>query len=192
MLTKKGSEPEYLKGSLLIAMPDMQDSRFANSVILMIYHSEENAMGVVINKVAGHMQVGAISGEGEGVVTESDPMPVHYGGPVENERAIIVHSGDCREYASTQTINEKFSITTTPDILEDLSKGEGPSSLLLALGYAGWHAGQLESELQRNSWLICDGDPELVFDTADEDKWEAAIKSLGIKPSMLAMAGGTA
>ena len=185
-------DDSYLDGHLLVAMPDMMDPRFSKSVILMIFHTAEGAMGVVVNKPAGHVQVSEILKSGKGVPVESDPIPIHFGGPVDHERAIIIHSRDCREYTSTKFINEHFGVTTTPDILADFSKGEGPSSSLLVLGYAGWAAGQLESELEQNSWLTCDGNPELVFNTDADVKWEAAIKSLGISPSMLSSLGGSA
>ena len=186
------SGQEYLIGKMLIAMPDMQDSRFQRSVILMVYHSDENAMGVVVNKVAGQMQVGSAQQDDEKIVADSEPVPVYFGGPVESERAIIIHSSDSREYNSTKIISDDFRITTTPDILEDFSRGEGPTYMILALGYAGWGPGQLENELQENSWLICEGSPDVVFDTDDDRKWEAALKSIGINPSMLAAAGGSA
>ncbi len=181
----------YLDGRLLVAMPDMMDPRFSKSVILMIFHTAEGAMGVVVNKPAGQVQVSEIL-RSEGQAPDSESIPVYFGGPVDHERAIIVHSRDCEEYASTKFINEHFGVTTTPDILEDFSKGEGPSSSLLVLGYAGWAAGQLESELEHNSWLTCDGNPELVFEIDADMKWEAAIKSLGISPSMLSSLGGSA
>ncbi|MCY3878695.1 MAG: YqgE/AlgH family protein [Rhodobacteraceae bacterium] len=186
------AKSEYLAGSLLVAMPDMGDSQFTRSVILMLDHSAESAMGVVVNKVAGFMQVGAFTEGGEEPIAESNPMPVHFGGPVGKERAIAIHSADCERYELTKEINGEFLVTTSPDILLDLSRGNGPSRVILALGYAGWGAGQLESELQNNAWLICRGSPDIVFQTDDDDKWEAAIKSLGVDPAALVMTGGTA
>ncbi len=186
----KVESSDYLSGQLLVAMPDMMDSRFDRCVILLIYHSDENAMGVVINQTAGQMHVGAFAEDGSEVC--SSAVPVHYGGPVDDERAIIVHTGDCKKYMSTKVINDEFSVTTTPDILEDMTQGEGPSSALLALGYAGWFGGQLEAEIKRNTWLICKANPKLVFETADDKKWEAALRSLGINPGMLSPGGGSA
>ena len=183
----------YFGGDLLIAMPDMADPRFKKCVILLIVHSENDAMGVVVNKPAGQVQIHELTSGGESISTgEPHSIPVHYGGPVEHERAIILHSPDCQDYESTRVVNEHFCVTTTPDILEDFSKGSGPASSLFVLGYAGWSAGQLEDELQRNAWLVCRGDPELVFDVHPDQKWEAAVKSLGISPSMLSSGGGTA
>lgn len=183
----------FFGGDLLIAMPDMADPRFKKCVILLIVHSENDAMGVVVNKPAGQVQIHELTqDEDEQSASAPQSIPVHYGGPVEHERAIIVHSPDCREYESMRRVNEHFCVTTTPDILEDFSRGSGPSSRLFVLGYAGWRSGQLEDELQRNAWLVCRGDPELVFDIEPDRKWEAAIKSLGINPSMLSSGGGTA
>ena len=186
------SGTEYLRGSLLISMPDMADPRFAKCVILLIFHSKAGAMGVVVNKPAGQI---LLSDMVAGAAADNDiekSIPVHFGGPVENERAIIIHSRDCSDYSSTQFVNDDFGVTTTPDILDDFLKGQGPSSRLLVLGYAGWSAGQLETEIQMNSWLTCKGDPDLVFNIAAEKKWNAAVKSLGISPSMLSSGGGSA
>ena len=113
----------YFGGDLLIAMPDMADPRFKKCVILLIVHSENDAMGVVVNKPAGQVQIHELTSGGESISTaEPHSIPVHYGGPVEHERAIILHSPDCRDYESTRVVNEHFCVTTTPDILEDFSK----------------------------------------------------------------------
>ncbi len=190
------SEQEYLSGKLLVAMPDMADPRFRKSVILMVAHSDEIAMGVVVNKIAGHLQatgLGQENGQEERTqTTDSVSIPVYFGGPVESERAFIVHSAHSREYESTQVINDDFSLTTTPDILDDLTRGKAPAHVIVALGYAGWAPGQLESELHRNAWLVCDGDPSVVFEAEIGEKWKAALQLIGINPLKLAAAGGTA
>lgn len=183
---------QKLVGKLLVSMPNMADSRFDNSVILMIHHNEESSMGVVVNKVAGLMQIGTLSKENKKIDADSDPLPVYFGGPVDCERATILHSNDVPEYSATIAIGEHFCVTACPDILEDYSRGSGPNHMIIALGYAGWGPGQLEDELKQNSWLICDAGAGLVFDTEDNQKWDSALKSMGIRPSMLSAIGGSA
>ena len=184
---------EYLIGQLLVAMPDIGDPRFAKSVILLCFHSDEGAMGVVLNKPAGKVKISDImQNDDKEAKEEFDTIPIHFGGPVEQYRAIFVHSCDCDEYSSTKFVSEKFGLTTTPDILEDFSRGKGPKSSKLLLGYAGWSPGQLEDEIQKNAWLVCDSDPEIVFGTGSVELWNAAVKSLGISPSMLSSVGGRA
>ncbi len=185
-------DEKELVGQLLVSMPKMADKRFTNSVILMIHHNEESSMGVVVNKVAGLMQVGTWSKEEEKVKSESDPLPVYYGGPVDCERATIIHSRDVKDYSETVALGEHYCVTACPDILEDFSRGDGPKNMIIALGYAGWGPGQLESELRKNAWLVCKGGRTLVFDTQDDQKWESALKSMGIRPSMLTSMGGSA
>ena len=184
---------EYLKGQLLIAMPDIGDPRFDKSVVLLCFHSDEGAMGVVLNKPAGLIKLSDIVKKDGEVVKESpETIPFHFGGPVEQYRAMIVHTCDCESYSSTNFVSEEFGLTTTPDILEDISNGKGPAGKKLLLGYAGWSPGQLEEEIQKNAWLVCDSDPGLIFETGSEEMWNEAVKSLGIAPSMLSSVGGRA
>ncbi|MCY4542552.1 MAG: YqgE/AlgH family protein [Rhodobacteraceae bacterium] len=184
--------PQYLAGKLLIAMPGMRDPRFAKSVVLMLDHDESRATGVVINKPAGFMQLGLDRpGEGE-QPPETEQIPVHYGGPIDKKVAIIVHSSDRDDYESTLRVNDDLCVTSTPHILEDIWAGTGPQCRLFVLGYAGWGPGQLEGELQENSWLVGNGSLELVFKTSASDKWNAAIQALGINPSKLSTTGGIA
>ncbi len=188
----KDYSPQYLSGKLLIAMPGMSDPRFAKSVVLMLDHDESRATGVVINKPAGFMQFGSehvVEGEGP---PDSEQIPVYYGGPIDKEVAIIVHSSDRADYESTMKVTDDLCVTSTPHILEDIWVGNGPLSRLFVLGYAGWGAGQLEGELQQNAWLVGNGSPKLVFDTKASEKWSAAVQSLGINPNKLSSAGGNA
>lgn len=183
---------QYLSGKLLIAMPDMADPRFRKSVVLMLFHSDKDAMGVVVNKIAGSICATQISDADEDAADESLILPLHDGGPVDPERIMVIHGGDGSEYPSTQVINEHFCMTLTPDIFEDLSHGRGPRDNLLILSYSGWAGGQLENEIASNAWLVCDASPKLVFRTESHMKWEAAIRSLGFSPGMLAPSGGSA
>ena len=185
-------DKKYFAGKILIAMPDMTDPRFSKCIILMIFHSDAGAMGIVVNKPAGHIEISEFVNEGERKETQLETIPIHFGGPMDHSRAFIIHSVDCRQYSSTRQVSDHFGITMTPDILEELSNGEGPASSLFAFGYAGWAPGQLESELQHNVWLICDGDPDLVFNVEPNERWDAAIKSLGFSPAHLSAGGGSA
>jgi len=186
-------DSDSLNGKLLIAMPAMGDPRFARSVIYMCAHSDDGAMGLIINKPAHDLkfadlleQLNITPGEG------AREIRVHFGGPVEHGRGFVLHSSDYMSEDSTLQVDDQFGMTATQDILEDLSKGGGPRDCLLALGYAGWGPGQLEGELQANGWLTCDALPEIVFGEADDGKWEAALASMGITPSFLSASGGTA
>ena len=183
---------EYLDGKLLIAMPSMADPRFVNSVILMLFHDSTRAMGVVINKPAGFMQIAEQKEDSPEETLETEQVPVYYGGPVEHEVALILHSSDRSDYESTRVVNEHFCITSTPHILKDITNGTGPVCQLFLLGYASWGPGQLETELRRNDWLIANSTPEIVFKTSAQNKWEAAVQGLGIHPGLLSAKGGNA
>ena len=173
-------------------MPSMEDPYFENSVILILDHDETKAVGIVINKPAGFIQFGKQVGEGKTEVWDNLQIPVYFGGPVDSELAMIVHTCDITDYESSQVINEHFCVTSSLHILEDISKGEGPDKRLFSLGYASWSPGQLEHELQENVWLIGDGSSDLVFNTTAQDMWSTAIQSLGIDPSLLSLKGGSA
>ena len=168
----------------------MADPRFERCVILIVDHSDESAMGLVVNKVVGEMQIG--KKEPDDDAPKPNPLPVYYGGPVNTDRVIIVHSGGDGDYPSTWSVGDEFYVSGNPKILDDYCFGVGPRSMFLVLGYAGWGPGQLEHELQENAWLICNGDTNLVFDTENNLKWEAALRSIGIDPSRLSSVGGSA
>jgi putative transcriptional regulator len=186
-------ETSHLDGKMLIAMPGMSDTRFDRSVIFMCSHSEEGAMGLIINKPATDLNFTDLLEQLEFAPGDSSrQIKVHLGGPVENGRGFVLHSPDYGNEDTTLQVDDDFGMTATLDILEDISNGEGPKDCLLALGYAGWGAGQLEGEIQANGWLTCDASHELVFGGTDADKWTAALASLGISPSFLSATGGTA
>ncbi|MEM0936867.1 MAG: YqgE/AlgH family protein [Pseudomonadota bacterium] len=182
-----------LTGQLLIAMPGMGDTPFERSVIYLCAHSDEGAMGLVVNHVVSDLSFRELLSQLE--IEASAPMPgvrVHMGGPVEHGRGFVLHSGDYREGEATLRVNDAFAMTATLDILEDIARGEGPEHLLMALGYAGWGPGQLEGELARNAWLTCTASSEIVFETDAEAKWERALATLGIDPLLLSAASGRA
>ncbi|HEV2188339.1 MAG TPA: YqgE/AlgH family protein [Stellaceae bacterium] len=182
-----------LTGQLLVAMPHMQDPRFARSVVYMCAYSEEaGAMGLVINKTIDALTLDELYAHLKiEPVRANRPQPVHFGGPVDPGRGFVLHSADYREEA-TLGITGDFAMTATIDILRAIGKGEGPRQSLLALGYAGWAPGQLDAEIQANGWLSVAADAGLVFDDADDSKWQRALKKLGVSPEMLSGEAGHA
>jgi putative transcriptional regulator len=179
-------------GQLLVAMPTMSDPRFEKSVIYMCAHSAEGAMGLVINKALGSLTFAELLAQlGVEAGGEQEEIRVHFGGPVETGRGFVLHSDDYAQDTTTR-VDGGVAMTATVDVLKDISDGQGPRRSLLALGYAGWGAGQLDSEIHANGWLIVGADEELIFDTDLDDKWERAIGKLGFDPSSLSGEAGHA
>ena len=185
-------EDIYLPGQLLIAMPTMTDPRFEKSVIYMCAHNADGAMGLVINRAIDSLtfpelleQLEIDSGSG------GDQIRVLFGGPVEQARGFVLHSPDYIQDASL-VVDDNVVLTATIDILRAIADGTGPNNCLLALGYAGWGAGQLDSEIKSNGWLSVDADEELVFGCNLDEKWERAMTKIGIDPRMLSDAAGHA
>lgn len=182
-----------LTGKLLIAMPGMPDPRFDRSVILVCAHSADGAMGLIVNKPLPELGFDELLSQLKiEVPAPAAPVPVHYGGPVETGRGFVLHSADYTGNSSTLAVGEGFGMTATLDILEDIARGFGPARAILALGYAGWGAGQLEGELAQNGWLTADAPADLVFAPEDATKWEGAIRQLGIDVRALSGAAGRA
>jgi putative transcriptional regulator len=191
-MTAQIAPPSSLIGNLLVAMPQMNDPRFERAVIYMCAHSAEGAMGLVVNKLFEQLsfpdlldQLNIKTGP------RTQQIRVHFGGPVESGRGFVLHSDDyVRE--GTMLVNSGFALTATIDILRAIADGEGPRSSILALGYAGWGPGQLETELAANGWLHVPADPELVFGEDLEHKWLLALSRLGISPTVLSSEAGHA
>jgi len=182
-----------LTGKLLIAMPAMSDPRFARSVVFMCAHSEDGAMGLIINKPATDLSLrGLLQQVSVDVVPDLADRPVHFGGPVEHARGFVLHSGEYQSRVTTLPLSGPFGMTATVDVLEDLGAGHGPDRAIVALGYAGWGPGQLEGEIAQNGWLTVDATPDLVFGTPDTGKWEAALRYLGVDALALSSAAGRA
>ncbi len=182
-----------LGGKLLIAMPGMADPRFEKSVIFLCAHSPEGSMGLIVNKPALGVSVDDLLDQLE--VKKGDgrrDIVVHFGGPVEHGRGFVLHTADYMSEGSTMQVDARFGMTATLDILQDISMGTGPARQILALGYAGWGPGQLESEIQANGWLTCEASQEIVFDARDNEKWTVALQSLGIDPLLLSAEAGHA
>lgn len=190
----------YLNGQLLVAMPGADDSNFAGSVVYVCAHSSDGAMGIVINRPAEHLsfvdllqQLELIpEDKGINVPTKLEYMSVFVGGPVETGRGFVLHSADYFSADSTLAIDGTVCLTATIDILKAIAQGAGPHKSLLALGYAGWAPGQLESEIQANGWLTCPGDAELVFDPRIDEKYTLTLAKLGVDPSFLVNQAGNA
>lgn len=190
----------YLDGQLLIAMPVMGDPRFERSVIYLCAHSAEGAMGIIVNHPAGSIdfpellvQLGIIdNGEQIKLPENAETMKVLRGGPVDTGRGFVLHSSDFFIENATLRIDEGVCLTATVDILKAIASGSGPKHALLALGYAGWAPGQLETEIQGNGWLHCDADPELIFGEDIDDKYVRALRKIGIDPGMLSNEAGHA
>ncbi len=183
-----------LTGKLLIAMPGLEDPRFAGAVVFLCVHSPSNSMGLIINKPMDEITFAEMMEQLEIAKRGTAPeLPICYGGPVELRRGFVLHTSDYRARGEEGIrVDHRFSMTGTLDILEDIAAARGPRRALLALGYAGWGAGQLDDEIQRNDWLTADATPELVFDMAMDRKWDAGLESLGINPLMLSSEAGHA
>ena len=190
----------YLDGQMLIAMPTMRDERFARSVIYVCAHSSEGAMGIVVNQPAPNIRFSELLVQLEVIpAAELIQLPpragvikVLKGGPVETGRGFVLHSADFVIENSTLPIDDGICLTATLDILKAIARGEGPQSAVLALGYAGWAPGQLESEIQENGWLHCAADPELIFGPDIDGKYGRALRKIGIEPGKLSSQSGHA
>jgi putative transcriptional regulator len=181
-----------LTGQLLVAMPQMRDPRFTRSVIYLCAHNADGAMGLVINRLVGSItfpdmleQLGIASSD------HSKRIKVHFGGPVDAGRGFVLHSDEYR-HEGTVAVVDGMALTATIDILKDMAGGHGPRRSLLALGYAGWGAGQLDAEIGANGWLNVPADAELVFDSDLDGKWERALGKIGVNRTRLSGEAGHA
>lgn len=181
-----------LAGKLLLAMPSMGDPRFSRAVIFMCAHDEFGAMGIILNHPLEGVALSELFEQLDiECVPANDHIQVMSGGPVEKARGFILHSKEFRQ-EDTVDIDENFAVSGTIDALKAIASGAGPDEMLFALGYAGWSAGQLDEEMHHNAWLVVDPDKAIVFDTEPENRWETAIKKLGIEPGMLSSEAGRA
>ncbi len=180
----------FLENKLLLAMPTMGDPRFERSVIYMCSHDASGAMGLVINEALDHLTFEGLMEQLDIEVGSNVPdIPIHAGGPVEPGRGFVLHSADFVQ-DSTMIVSQTLALTATVDVLKALAEQTGPLRHLLALGYAGWGAGQLEREIQGNGWMIADADEEILFNTDLELMWPRAMAMLGIDIAMLSTEAG--
>jgi putative transcriptional regulator len=190
----EGAPSIDLSNQFLIAMPGMTDGNFAGAVVYLCEHTENGALGLVINRpidinLKNLFEKVDLSLEREDLASR----PVYFGGPVQTERGFVLHDSLGAEgghYSSTLKIPGGLEMTTSRDVLEALSNGAGPSRVFITLGYSGWGAGQLEEELGRNGWLTVNAEPGVIFDTPVEERYDRALSLLGIDRSMLTMEAG--
>ncbi len=188
------------EGQVLIAMPGLREPPFARSVVYMCAHREDGAMGIIINHRAEDLDFARLLVQLEIVPkAEAIRLPravgeiqVLRGGPVDAGRGFVLHSSDYDAGDSTVRIDDSVSLTATLDILRAIAKGEGPSRAALALGCAGWAAGQLESEILANAWLVGEIDPTLIFDSDFARKYDRALGAIGVSASALSGDAGHA
>ncbi len=164
-----------LTGQLLVASPRMGDPRFQRTVVLMIRHDKKGALGITINRPLGVRPLAMVlENLGDTAPPGAATVRIFAGGPVQTEIGFVIHSADY-DRQETLRINTDLAVTASPDVLRDMARSQGPKKVLVAFGYAGWAAGQLEAELARDDWLIATADPVLVFDTPRERLWEEAM-----------------
>lgn len=192
------SAPINLTNHFLIAMPGLRDEVFSRSVVFMCEHSERGALGLVINKPSD-IKLPQLFEKVDLALQRPDlvDQPVFQGGPVQTERGFVLHeavpgSGDESVYASTLAIPGGLEMTTSKDVLEAMASGAGPQKVFISLGYAAWAQGQLESEITENSWLTVAADPSLIFDTPVAQRYDQAMKLLGLEAWMLSPDAGHA
>jgi len=186
-------EDGFFSGQFLIAMPGIGDPRFERALILVCAHDEEHAMGLAVNRPVEGLTVPDLLGRlGVEATIALPDDPVLLGGPVQRERGFVLHSAD---YASEHSleVGDGVSLTATREVLDAMATDNGaPARSLLALGYAGWGAGQLEEEIKQNVWLTCEADDELIFSHDYDAKWARALAKLGVDPERLSSAAGRA
>ena len=186
-------EGGFLSGQLLIAMPGISDPRFERALILICAHDDDHAMGLALNRPIGGLTVPDLLERLEIKSTiKLPPDLVLMGGPVERERGFVLHTSDYHGEHSIE-VGADFALTATREVLEAMATHNGaPSRSLLALGYAGWGAGQLENEIKQNVWLTCEPDEDLIFAHDYDRKWGRALTKLGVDPERLSSAAGRA
>ena len=190
------SNPVNFTNQFLIAMPGMAGEAFAGTVIYLCEHTENGALGLVINKPID-IKLKSLFEKVDLVLDREDisDLPVFFGGPVQSERGFVLHerlSDDGGHYSSSLKIPGGLEMTTSRDVLEALASGAGPKKVLITLGYSGWGAGQLEDEMGRNNWINVSAEPGIIFDTPVYQRYEKALSLLGIDPRMLSQAAGHA
>ena len=188
-MSPSASSPINLTNQFLIAMPGMVDGNFAGTVVYLCEHNDKGALGLVINRPID-INLKHLFEKVDLSLDRSDlaERPVYLGGPVQTERGFVLHESlddEGGHYNSTLKIEGGLEMTTSRDVLEALSNGAGPRKVFITLGYSGWTAGQLEEEISRNGWLNVDADPQIIFDTPVEQRYDKALSLLGIDRSFL-------
>jgi putative transcriptional regulator len=187
--------PRFLSGKLLAAMPGMSDPRFERAVITMCVHDQNGAVGIGIGHKRAGLRFRALLKQLEIDPGEAPDCAVHHGGPVEPGRGFVLHSTDWGGQDSLQVNGPDgaiFAMTGTIDVLRAIAEGKGPARWIVALGYAGWEAGQLDEEMTRHGWFAADSNESILFDTPTDERWAAAFKSAGVDPRLLSSVTGAA
>jgi len=184
------NQATYLTDQFIIAMPNLADPNFFHTVAYLCQHNKDGALGIVINRPTD-MKLGEIFKQMDINVTvpATAETPVFAGGPVQQERGFVVHTSG-GDWHATMAVSETISLTTSRDVLEAIAAGEGPEQYLVALGYAGWGAGQLEKEIMDNSWLNTPPGKQVLFDTPVNLRWSAAADQIGIDINLLTAPAG--
>ena len=173
-------DKDYLVGKCLVAMPGINDERFEKSVIYLCAHSQDGAMGFIVNKQIREFYFSdLVSQFNIGNIAPVAPIILHKGGPLEQIRGFVLHSLDYKK-EGTIIVDNKFAVSSSLTVLNDIAFGNGPIFNLIALGYSSWSPKQLENEIINNYWLVSEATPELLFKTPDDDKWQKAIEEMGI------------
>lgn len=182
----------YLTDHLLIAMPALADPDFSRAVTYICEHSDDGALGIIINR-PGDLRLADVLSQMnlDASTDEIADRPVYLGGPVNPERGFVLHTGQ-DEWEASLRVGDDINVTSSRDVLEAIARGEGPEHYLVALGYAGWAPGQLEQEMRENAWLSTAAEHGILFHTPDHDRWQAAARLLGIDPSRLSGDAGHA
>lgn len=182
-----------LANQFLIAMPGLNDPNFDRTVTLICEHNEDGALGFIINQPTDIPLSELLDQQGIAYDQKdlSSDTPLYSGGPVENERGFILHSGE-REWEATMRVADDYCITASRDIIEDIMANKGPKHYMFILGYAGWGGGQLEQEIADNAWLTTTASPNITFDMPTPKRWDAAAKQLGVDLSLLNATAGHA
>lgn len=183
--------PPWLTGQLLLALPGVGDPRFDHAVIAMVRHDEDGALGIVIGQHHAALTMGDVLGQLKIDPRSVGAVPVLDGGPVERQRGFVLHSRDW-EGVDAVDVAGQWMVSSSPDVLRAIAEGRGPSRWHFALGYAGWDAGQLESEFARHAWHAAPASAELLFDVPTEQRWTAAFASVGVDARLLSAEGGRA
>ena len=185
---------QSLQGQFLLAMPSMGDPRFLRSVVYMVAHDSEGAMGFIINKRAEGLSLGDILKDMPETVAKTGlvNLPVYVGGPVQNDRGFVLHTSDYEKTQNDLSQELPIALTQSADVLVDAAHGRGPEEMRLFLGYAGWGPGQIEGELQDNAWLVCDANIAEIFTSQSDDLYEKCVAAMGIDLALLSNDGGEA
>ncbi len=189
------SDPRFLSGKLLLAMPGMADPRFDHAVIALAVHDEAGAVGIGIGQLRAGIRFRSLLKQLDVDPGSAPDCAVHHGGPVEPGRGFVLHSTDWGGQDTIEVagaVGPLFAMTGTIDVLKAIAEGRGPTRWLIALGYAGWGEGQLDEEMTRHGWFAADGGAALLFDTPAHERWDAAFRAQGVDPRLLVGETGAA